>query len=85
MTGKYDVQGKKLPGLDKKDIRRSGVVYTECAHIVPESTYFDISTPTGSPEKVRPRCVSAAAVAEFIVTPESLFRLSVGCFEAFRL
>ena len=79
------MQGKKLPGVDKKDIRRSGVVYTECAHIVPQSTYFDVSMPTGSPEKVRPRCVSAAAVAEFIVTPESLFHLSDGCFEAFRL
>jgi hypothetical protein len=74
------MQGKKLPGVDKKDIRRSGVVFTECAHIVPQSTYFDASMPTGSPEKVRPRCVSASAVVEFIVTPES-----VGCFEAFRL
>jgi len=50
-TGKYDMQAMNLPGIDKNDIRKSGVVFTECAHIVPESTYFDVSTRTGSPEK----------------------------------
>ncbi len=56
MTGKYDVQAENLPGIDidEEDMCRLGVVYTECAHIMPESTYFDVSTPTGSPEKVRP-------------------------------
>ncbi|KAG7085762.1 hypothetical protein E1B28_003303 [Marasmius oreades] len=29
--------------LDKKEVKRAGVVWTECAHIVPESTYFEIS------------------------------------------
>jgi len=56
VTGKYDVQAENLPGIDidEEDMCRLGVVYTECAHIMPESTYFDVSTPTGSPEKVCP-------------------------------
>jgi hypothetical protein len=85
VTGKYDAQARNLPGIDVEEIRRTGAVFTECAHIVPQSTYFDVSTSTGSPEKVYPWCLSAAAFAKFIVTPESLFRLVVGCLEAFRL
>ena len=85
MTGKYDDQAEDILGLDEEEVCRTGAVFTECAHIVPDSTYFDVSTRTGSPEKVCPRCLSAAVVTEFIVTPESLFRLGVGCFEAFRL
>ncbi|KAF8239177.1 hypothetical protein L208DRAFT_119564 [Tricholoma matsutake] len=34
------------------DIRQFGIVHTECAHVVPESTYFDVSTTrTSSNEK----------------------------------
>jgi hypothetical protein len=48
------MQAGNPPGIDKEEMRRSGVTFTECAHIVPESTYFDSSMVMSSPEKVRP-------------------------------
>ncbi len=42
------MQAENLPSIDEEEMRRSGVAaFTECAHIVPESTYFDGSMLTG--------------------------------------
>lgn len=54
MTGKIAMEAENLPGIDGEEMRRSGVAFTECAHIVPESAYFDASMVMSSPEKVRP-------------------------------
>ena len=43
----------RIVHVDEEAIREVGVVYTNCAHIVPESAYFDVfNTRTGSPQKV---------------------------------
>jgi hypothetical protein len=52
VTGKYDM-ASDISHVDKNAVREAGVVNTECAHIVPESTYVDVSnTPTSPPHKV---------------------------------
>ncbi|KZT08966.1 uncharacterized protein LAESUDRAFT_757151 [Laetiporus sulphureus 93-53] len=50
VTGIYDMEAEGIRGIDREDILRAGLVYTECTHIVPESTFFDVSRPS-SPEK----------------------------------
>ncbi|KZT08965.1 uncharacterized protein LAESUDRAFT_723269 [Laetiporus sulphureus 93-53] len=50
VTGKYDIEAVRIPSIDKAEIRRVRAIHTECAHIVPESTFFDVSR-TSSPEK----------------------------------
>jgi hypothetical protein len=53
VTGKYDVKVARSFGISEEELQRTRTVHTECAHIVPDSTYFDVSaTPTGSAEKV---------------------------------
>ncbi|EEB90280.1 hypothetical protein MPER_11531 [Moniliophthora perniciosa FA553] len=50
VSGIYDDNALKLeiPSIDKEVVRQEGTVFTECVHIVPQSTYFDVST---SPDK----------------------------------
>ncbi|KZT08980.1 uncharacterized protein LAESUDRAFT_647704, partial [Laetiporus sulphureus 93-53] len=50
VTGIYDTEAVGIRGIDQEDILRVTTVNTECAHIVPESTFFDVSRPS-SPEK----------------------------------
>ncbi len=52
VTGKYDLLASDF-GIRVKVILEAGMpVNTECAHIVPESTYFDCEG-AGSEKKVR--------------------------------
>jgi len=54
VTGKYDMEAYKGSLVDRRVIRAAGnPVHTELAHILPDSTYFDVSdTRTSSPVKV---------------------------------
>lgn len=48
VTRKYDLAASRSIS-EKQVIDAGGAVNTECAHIVPDSTYFDVSnTPTSS-------------------------------------
>lgn len=53
MTGVYDQNtvGETSASLD--EIGEAGTVYTQCAHIVPESTYFNVSGQDPNNTKVR--------------------------------
>jgi len=66
LTGKYDSQALDVPDIDEETIIRVGAVNTRCAHIAPESTYFNDFEHPNSPEKVRTYGFLAAA-SEFIL------------------
>jgi hypothetical protein len=53
VTGKYDVLAKHNLGVDDSTILLAGgALHTDCAHIVPEATYFNVSdTPTSTPRR----------------------------------
>jgi len=52
VSGKYDRKAKEISSIGQTEISRVGILHTECAHVVPESTYFDVSTTrTSTPEK----------------------------------
>ncbi|KAF8347441.1 hypothetical protein F5887DRAFT_31694 [Amanita rubescens] len=53
VTGKYDMEAYKGSLVDRRVIRAAGnPVHTELAHILPDSTYFDVSdTRTSSPNE----------------------------------
>jgi len=66
VTGKYDTQAKYTQDIDKEMIFRVGAVDTQCAHIAPQSTYFNDFEHPNSPEKVH-TYGSLAASSEFIL------------------
>ncbi|KAK7030885.1 hypothetical protein VNI00_013995 [Paramarasmius palmivorus] len=43
-TGMYDSKILKTPNFEQPTPRNQPMVHTECAHIVPQSTYFNVST-----------------------------------------
>jgi hypothetical protein len=52
VTGKYDL-ASDLSQIDENIIVEAGSMFTVCAHIVPQSTFFDVSdAPTSPPHKV---------------------------------
>lgn len=52
-----------VDSISKDDIVRFALVYTECAHVVPESTHFDVlTTRASSNEKVRLTLSSAITI-----------------------
>ena len=52
-----------VDSISKDDIVRFALVYTECAHVVPESTHFDVlATRASSNEKVRLTLSSAITI-----------------------
>jgi hypothetical protein len=68
VTGKYDLKAS-MNISEQEVIAAGGAVNTECAHIVPDSTYFDVSnTPTGSSVKVKCYMDYFTATTELILT-----------------
>jgi hypothetical protein len=51
VTGAYDIRGRNIPRI-LKELRKGGGTSTQCAHIVPDSTYFNVSTPGDPSDKV---------------------------------
>ena len=63
MSGKYDTKAIAVDSISKNDICHFGIVHTECAHVVLEPTYFDVSTTrTSSNEQVRLTLSSAITI-----------------------
>jgi hypothetical protein len=53
VTGAHDFRARDIPRI-AKELRKEGGTWTQCAHIVPDSTYFNVSTPGDPSNKVRP-------------------------------
>lgn len=62
VSGKYDTKAIAVDSISKNDIRQFGIVHTECAHVVPESTYFDVSTTRTSSNEKKDYAASVLAV-----------------------
>ena len=55
VTRIYDIRFESVPYItvtNEEVLAVGGTVRTDCAHIVPDSTYFNVAT--NSPDKVRP-------------------------------
>jgi hypothetical protein len=81
VTRIYDLRFASVPYItmtDKELLAAGGVVRTECAHIVPDSTYFNLTA--SSPDKVWPFSGFLDLIPHL-----GLFCLCVGSLEAVRV
>lgn len=84
VTGKYDLAAS-ISISEQQVIAAGGAVNTECAHIVPDSTYFNVSN-TSTSSSVKVNCYMCFQFYHGSNPyPERVFSIRVGGFEALRL